>query len=53
MNTILKCAQLLQLTSFFIERGKKEEKNGSSNFFYCNGKFCAKSANYWTKKRMQ
>lgn len=40
---------VIAISLIFIERGKKEEKNGSSNFFYCNGKFCAKSANNWTK----
>lgn len=44
---------VIAISLIFIERGKKEEKNGSSNFFYCNGKFCAKSANNWKKKHMQ
>lgn len=40
---------VIAISLIFIERGKKEEKMGVQTFFYCNRKFCAKSANNWTK----
>lgn len=44
---------VIAISLIFIERGKKEEKNGSSNFFLLQQKVLCKIRQQLDKKSMQ